>query len=282
MAEEVKKKIKNDDTDIKVNIPEGTKTLNIKITTKTKTKPEKEIKGKEPEEKKEEGGPEEKKEGGAPNVTPTFNSNNPLPVIEAGGKPTIDEKKVKDNDNVIKEADQPAGGGEKNSEDKKGSEKDKESGGESDGDKEKDVEKSGSGKEGKAGAGGGGAGGGGAGGDAKGGGKTAAVAGAVSKIASGNLTTPEGIIMLFLAIVFDLLGLIPIVGTVTDILAGIGFGMWALSKEGGVKHLKKFIIALILEAIPVVSDITPFVSLIGMLFGAKIPASWIGFVYCVL
>ncbi|MFA6409898.1 MAG: hypothetical protein WCW01_06990, partial [Gammaproteobacteria bacterium] len=240
-----------------------------------------------PEEKKEEGGPEEKKEGGAPNVTPTFNSNNPLPVIEAGGKPTIDEKKVKDNDNVIKEADQPAGGGEKNSEDKKGSEKDKESGGESDGDKEKDVEKSGSGKEGKAGAGGGGAGGGGAGGggaggDAKGGGKTAAVAGAVSKIASGNLTTPEGIIMLFLAIVFDLLGLIPIVGTVTDILAGIGFGMWALSKEGGVKHLKKFIIALILEAIPVVSDITPFVSLIGMLFGAKIPASWIGFVYCVL
>ncbi|MCX6723555.1 MAG: hypothetical protein NT155_00060 [Candidatus Staskawiczbacteria bacterium] len=99
---------------------------------------------------------------------------------------------------------------------------------------------------------------------------------------AGNLISPEGVLMFSVAALFDTIGLIPVVGDFSDIVAGIVFGFWTLTKEGGGKKLIKFVIALILEAIPIVSDITPFVSLIGMLFGVKIPASWVGYVYSVL
>lgn len=98
----------------------------------------------------------------------------------------------------------------------------------------------------------------------------------------GNLTSPEGVLMLSVAAVFDGIGLIPVVGDFSDIVAGIVFALWTLTKEGGAKKLLKYFVALILEAIPIVSDITPFVSIIAMMFGQKWPASWIGYVYSVL
>ena len=103
-----------------------------------------------------------------------------------------------------------------------------------------------------------------------------------SSDSGGSLTSPEAVMMFSIAATFDLIGLIPIVGTITNVIAGFFFGFWAFTMPNGKKMIWKFILALVLEAIPVVSDIAPFVSLIGMLFGAKIPASWIGFTYCVI
>ena len=110
--------------------------------------------------------------------------------------------------------------------------------------------------------------------------KTQTVTNAISKLP--DLTSPEGIIMLSVAGIFDLIGLVPIVGSISDIFAGIIFVIWTLTKEDGAKKLLKMLIALILEAIPIVSDITPFISIIGIFFGKKWPASWIGYVYSVL
>ena len=88
--------------------------------------------------------------------------------------------------------------------------------------------------------------------------------------------------MISLAVIFDGVGLFPGVGWISDAIGVIFFGMWAFVFKKKNKLAFKFIIALVLEAIPIVSDITPFISAIGMLFSIKIPASWIGFVYLVL
>jgi hypothetical protein len=91
----------------------------------------------------------------------------------------------------------------------------------------------------------------------------------------GDVASPEGVIMLSIAVIFDIIGLIPLIGDFSDAIAGILIGAWIVAtKRTGV--LKRFVIAFILEAIPIVSDITPFVSLLS---GGKLPASWIGFVY---
>ena len=97
---------------------------------------------------------------------------------------------------------------------------------------------------------------------------------------AGDLTSPDAILNFIIAVVFDGIGLIPVVGTFSDIFAGIYFAIWmiATNKRGWWK----FLAALILEAFPIVSDITPFVSMFGILVNFKLPASWIGFVYCVL
>jgi hypothetical protein len=92
-----------------------------------------------------------------------------------------------------------------------------------------------------------------------------------------GLASPGGVIMLCLAVLFDAVGLIPIVGDISDVFAGIIIGGWMLVT--GKKALKKFAVAFILEAIPIVSDIAPFVSLLS---GGKLPASWIGCVYSTL
>lgn len=98
--------------------------------------------------------------------------------------------------------------------------------------------------------------------------------------AFSNIASPEGIIMLFFATLFDTVGLVPIVGTFFDILAGIFFSMWMI--VSGKKGWWRFAIALVLEAIPIISDIMPFVSLIGIAFNIKLPVSWIGCVYSIL
>jgi hypothetical protein len=90
----------------------------------------------------------------------------------------------------------------------------------------------------------------------------------------GSITSPEGILMLCLAAIFDIIGLIPLIGDISDIFAGIIFGGWMIIT--GKKAIKNFLIAFILEAFPIVSDVAPFVSLLS---GGKIPASWIGCVY---
>jgi hypothetical protein len=101
-----------------------------------------------------------------------------------------------------------------------------------------------------------------------------------SSDSGGGVFSAEGILMLCIAGLFDGIGLIPVVGDVSDIIAGIFFAAWIIIT--GKKGWWKFILALILEAIPIVSDIVPFISIIGMFFNIKLPTSWIGCVYSIL
>ena len=138
-----------------------------------------------------------------------------------------------------------------------------------------------------------GAGGGESGGAAGGGGgtldkvKAAAGAGKKAQEAVGKMFSPEGVLMFSLAAMFDvvgLLGFIPLVGwiieMVSDIVATLVFTGWMMGT--GRKGWLKLILAAVIEIVPYLDDISPFVSLIGMFFGAKIPTSWIGFVYSVI
>lgn len=97
---------------------------------------------------------------------------------------------------------------------------------------------------------------------------------------AGSLTSPDAIINFIIAGIFDAIGLIPIVGSVSDIIAGIYFLIWMIAT--GKKGWPKFLLALILMFIPIVSDIAPFVSLFGMFLNIKLPTSWIGCVYSIL
>jgi hypothetical protein len=119
-----------------------------------------------------------------------------------------------------------------------------------------------------------------AGGDKKSGLSTATDV--AKKVADGSLTTPESVLMLCMAGFFDLIGLIPLVGDISDIIAGIIFLIWTLTKPSGGKKVLKFLLAFILEAIPIVSDIAPLVSLVAMICGQKWPTSWIGYVYSII
>jgi hypothetical protein len=96
----------------------------------------------------------------------------------------------------------------------------------------------------------------------------------------GSLFSPEGVTMLGFGLMFDGIGLIPVVGDISDIIAGIFFAAWMIitSKKGWWK----FLIALILEAIPIISDIVPFISLIAMVFNIRLPTSCVGCVYSIL
>ncbi|MGA2417718.1 MAG: hypothetical protein ABSF55_00530 [Candidatus Staskawiczbacteria bacterium] len=103
----------------------------------------------------------------------------------------------------------------------------------------------------------------------------------------GSIASPEGIIMMCMGGLFDLVGLlgfIPVIGwiieLISDIIAAIFFSIWMLVTKR--KGWWKFFLGLILEAIPYIDDVAPFISLIGIAVGAKLPTSWIGFVYAVL
>ena len=69
---------------------------------------------------------------------------------------------------------------------------------------------------------------------------------------AGSLTSPDAIINFIIAGIFDAIELIPVVGDVSDIIAGIYFCLWMIAT--GKKGWGKFIIAIVLEAIPIVSD----------------------------
>ena len=112
--------------------------------------------------------------------------------------------------------------------------------------------------------------------------------GVVSNITS--ITSPSGVLMLSIAVFFDtmgLLGFIPVIGWIIELISDIfaimviGLFLWIMGKIK-MKLVIGFIIAAVMEAIPYVDDVAPFVSLLGMVLGVKIPASWIGFVYMAL
>lgn len=102
----------------------------------------------------------------------------------------------------------------------------------------------------------------------------------------GNLTSPEAVLMLAVAGIFDLIGLVPIVADISDMVAGVVMVLWALMsgrlKEIAKKALLLYLVTLILEAIPIVSDITPIISVLGLCMGKAWPVSWIGWTFWIL
>ncbi|OGZ78208.1 MAG: hypothetical protein A2528_00095 [Candidatus Staskawiczbacteria bacterium RIFOXYD2_FULL_37_9] len=83
---------------------------------------------------------------------------------------------------------------------------------------------------------------------------------------NGGITSPEGVLMLFLAGIIDTISLIPIINVVSDILGIIVIGGWLVITRPGEalkKATKRFLIACGVELIPVVS----------------IAPTWVWFVY---
>jgi len=86
---------------------------------------------------------------------------------------------------------------------------------------------------------------------------------------SGNLTTPEGVIMLSAAAIFDIVSLVPGVNVISDIFGIVIIGGWLVFTRPGEalkKAIKKFLIACGIELIPIVS----------------VAPSWTWFVYSIL
>ena len=98
-----------------------------------------------------------------------------------------------------------------------------------------------------------------------------------------EMTVPLGVCTMALGLIFDLVNLIPGVGSADDIIAVCVLGaIFLLIGKIKLKLVIGFIIAAILEFIPIVEDIVPIISLIGILFGIGIPVSWVGFVFFAL
>lgn len=102
-----------------------------------------------------------------------------------------------------------------------------------------------------------------------------------------NLFSPEAILMLALATIFDAcayLDFIPGIGNaieiVADIIATIVFSIWMLIT--GRKGWLKLLLATIIEFIPYVDDFAIIINIFTTIIGVKLPISWIGFVYSVL
>ncbi|MCX6718284.1 MAG: hypothetical protein NTY81_01625 [Candidatus Staskawiczbacteria bacterium] len=73
---------------------------------------------------------------------------------------------------------------------------------------------------------------------------------------SGNLASPEGILMLCVAGIIDAISLIPVINIISDILGIIIIGGWLLITRPGEavkKAVKRFLIACGIELIPIVS-----------------------------
>ncbi|MCX6720862.1 MAG: hypothetical protein NTW11_03590 [Candidatus Staskawiczbacteria bacterium] len=73
---------------------------------------------------------------------------------------------------------------------------------------------------------------------------------------SGNLTSPEGVLMLTIAGIIDVISIIPVINVVSDILGIIIIGGWLLFTRTGeaIKRATvKLLIACGVELIPVVS-----------------------------
>ena len=89
---------------------------------------------------------------------------------------------------------------------------------------------------------------------------------------TGNLTSPEGILMLSIAIIFDAIGLflfilsffgigIPL-SWILDVFGMFIIGGWMYTRSGSVsgavkKGLKRFMIAFVIELVPFLGDISP-------------------------
>ena len=76
------------------------------------------------------------------------------------------------------------------------------------------------------------------------------------KNASGGIASPEGILMLCIAGVIDVVSLIPAINVVSDILGIIIIGGWLVITRPSTalkKALSRFLIACGIELIPIVS-----------------------------
>ena len=106
----------------------------------------------------------------------------------------------------------------------------------------------------------------------------------------GDLFSPEGIIILFIAAFFDIVGGVPVIGWISDVTAWIVLGSWLLLSGRYATIMKKkaksailtFIVTAVLGLIPIVEDIAPIISLLGITFNQPITASWIGWTFWVL
>jgi len=72
----------------------------------------------------------------------------------------------------------------------------------------------------------------------------------------GNLTSPEGVLMLIIAGIIDAISIIPVINVASDVLGIIIIGGWLVITRSGEalkKAIKRFLIACGIELIPVVS-----------------------------
>jgi len=76
------------------------------------------------------------------------------------------------------------------------------------------------------------------------------------KTDKGNLTSPEGILMLCIAVVIDVISLIPVINVISDVLGIVIIGGWIVVTRPGEafkKAIKRLLIAAGIELIPIVS-----------------------------
>jgi len=74
----------------------------------------------------------------------------------------------------------------------------------------------------------------------------------------GGLTSPEGILMLSIAVILDIVSFVPVINVASDVLGIIIIGGWLVITRPGQavkKATKRFLIALGIELVPVVSAI---------------------------
>jgi len=72
----------------------------------------------------------------------------------------------------------------------------------------------------------------------------------------GSLTSPEGILMLCVAGIIDIISLIPIINIASDVIGIVIIGGWLIITRPGEalkKAVKRFLVACGIELIPVVS-----------------------------
>ncbi len=72
----------------------------------------------------------------------------------------------------------------------------------------------------------------------------------------GNITSPEGVLMLCVAGIIDVISLIPVINIISDVLGIIIIGGWLIITRPGQalkKAAKRFLIACGIELIPILS-----------------------------
>jgi len=72
----------------------------------------------------------------------------------------------------------------------------------------------------------------------------------------GGLTSPEGVLMLSIAGIIDIISLIPVINVISNVLGIIIIGGWMVVTRPGEalkKAVKRFLIACSVELIPIVS-----------------------------
>ena len=77
-----------------------------------------------------------------------------------------------------------------------------------------------------------------------------------SESMGGNISSPEGVLMLSIAGLIDIISFIPVINIVSDVLGIIIIGGWLVITRPGQamkKALRRFLIAIGIELVPIVS-----------------------------